>query len=46
VIEERLMQLNIELPNPSSPGANYVPFDTELATELSDETLLAVRVVR
>jgi enamine deaminase RidA (YjgF/YER057c/UK114 family) len=26
VIEERLMQLNIELPNPSSPGANYVPF--------------------
>ena len=26
MIEERLMQLNIELPNPSSPGANYVPF--------------------
>jgi len=26
VIEERLMQLSIELPNPSSPGANYVPF--------------------
>jgi len=26
VIDERLMQLNIELPNPSSPGANYVPF--------------------
>ena len=26
MIEERLMQLSIELPNPSSPGANYVPF--------------------
>jgi enamine deaminase RidA (YjgF/YER057c/UK114 family) len=26
VIEERMMQHNIELPNPSSPGANYVPF--------------------
>ena len=26
MIDERLMQLNIELPNPSSPGANYVPF--------------------
>jgi enamine deaminase RidA (YjgF/YER057c/UK114 family) len=26
VIEERMMQRNIELPKPSSPGANYVPF--------------------
>jgi enamine deaminase RidA (YjgF/YER057c/UK114 family) len=26
VIEERMMQRNIELPAPSSPGANYVPF--------------------
>lgn len=26
MIEERMMQHNIELPNPSSPGANYVPF--------------------
>lgn len=26
VIEQRLKQLNIELPGPSTPGANYVPF--------------------
>lgn len=26
MIEERMMQRNIELPKPSSPGANYVPF--------------------
>ena len=25
-IESRLLQLGIELPQPSSPGANYVPF--------------------
>ena len=25
-IEDRLKELGIELPNPSSPGANYVPF--------------------
>ena len=26
MIEQRLAELGIELPNPSSPGANYVPF--------------------
>lgn len=26
MIEERLKELQLELPNPSSPGANYVPF--------------------
>ena len=26
MIEERLAELGIELPEPSAPGANYVPF--------------------